>query len=128
MLLQEQTALALPRVTAGAGRWQPGLLDPTSGALQWSMACTASKCHQPLCPRTQTCLPLLSLQAGADPSLVGARTLVMELEEGHHGASPTLRLGGCVHQHAQGCACQQPHVLVQGLDLQERQRHSSNPR
>lgn len=123
----EQAALAHPRVTVAAGCWQLGLLDPTSGALQHSMACTAGEWHQPLCPRTQMCLPLPSLWPEADPGLAGARTLVMELEEGHHSAGPALRLGGCVHQHAQGCACQQPRILVQGLDSQERQRHSSNP-
>lgn len=52
------------------------------------------------------------------PDQDGARTLTGELEQGQHSTGPTLGLGGRVHQHAQGCARQQPRVLVQGLDSQ----------
>lgn len=54
------------------------------------------------------------------PSASIALTSVHELEEGECSASPALRLWGCVQQHAECRARQQPHILAQGLDIENK--------
>lgn len=105
------TAMAHSRASMGGSWRQLELPDPERQAQQQSPAW-----HQPLSPDTQT---RLSPETGLSPAQDGARTSAGELEQGQHSTGPTLGLGGRVHQHAQGCACQQPRILVQDLDLQE---------
>lgn len=58
--------------------------------------------------------------AEALPSAIVAHTSVHELEEGKCSSGPALRLWGCIQQHAECRACQQPHILAQGLDTENK--------